>query len=98
MFEAALEAGAENVESADTGHEVTMAVDDFSTVRDALEERFGTPESARLTWKPLNTVSPDEDTAATLFKLLNVLDDNDDVQTVEGNFDISEELMERLTG
>jgi YebC/PmpR family DNA-binding regulatory protein len=96
MFEAALEAGAENVESFDEIHEITTAMEDLSAVRDALETRFGTPDSARLVWKPLNTVTPDDDTAQTLLKLIDVLDDNDDVQNVSGNFEISDEAMERL--
>ena len=97
MFEAALEAGADNVESDEQGHEVTTTVESFAAVRDALEAKFGGAESARLTWKPLNTVAPSEDAAASLLKLLDVLEDNDDVQTVEGNFDIPADLMERLT-
>lgn len=97
MFEAALEAGAENVESDEFGHEITTSADDFAAVRDALEERFGAPETARLAWKPMTTVAPDEDTAASLLKLLNTLDDNDDVQIVEGNYDIPDEMMERLS-
>jgi YebC/PmpR family DNA-binding regulatory protein len=97
MFEAALEAGAENVESGDEDHEVTTSIEDFAAVRETLEARFGTPETARLSWKPLNTVSPDEEAAVTLLKLINALDENDDVQTVEGNFDIAQELLERLT-
>ncbi|HEY0833198.1 MAG TPA: YebC/PmpR family DNA-binding transcriptional regulator [Azospirillum sp.] len=97
MFEAALEAGADNVESDENGHEITSTVESFAVVRDALEARFGAPESGRLAWKPLNTVAPPEESAATLIKLLEVLEDNDDVQNVEGNYDISAELMERLT-
>ncbi|HYH37181.1 MAG TPA: YebC/PmpR family DNA-binding transcriptional regulator, partial [Azospirillum sp.] len=97
MFEAALEAGADEVESDENGHEITTSVEGFATVRDALDAKFGAPESARLSWKPLNTVAPDEAAAATLLKLLEVLEDNDDVQVVEGNFDIPTELMERLT-
>ncbi|WP_207459397.1 YebC/PmpR family DNA-binding transcriptional regulator [Azospirillum sp. SYSU D00513] len=97
MFEAALEAGADNVESDENGHEVTTTVESFAAVRDALEAKFGGAESARLAWKPLNTVAPSEDAAASLLKLIDVLDDNDDVQTVEGNFDIPDELMQKLT-
>jgi YebC/PmpR family DNA-binding regulatory protein len=97
MFEAALEAGAENVESFDEVHEVATALEDLSAVRDALEARFGTPDSAKLTWKPLNTVSPDDEAAQTLLKLIDVLDDNDDVQSVSGNFEIPEETLERLS-
>jgi YebC/PmpR family DNA-binding regulatory protein len=97
MFEAALEAGADNVESTEDVHEITTAVEDLSTVRDALEEKFGPSDSSALTWKPVNTVAPDEETAASLLKLIDVLDDNDDVQTVSGNFEIADELLERLT-
>ncbi len=97
MFEAALEAGAENVETDSEAHTVTAAVDDFSAVRDALEERFGPPATAGLVWRPVSTVSLDEDSASTLLKLLDALEDNDDVQGVSANFDISEEVMARLT-
>ncbi|WP_448190535.1 YebC/PmpR family DNA-binding transcriptional regulator [Azospirillum sp. sgz301742] len=97
MFEAALEAGADEVESDADGHEVTTSMESFIGVRDALEAKFGAPESARLMWKPNMTVSPDEAAATTLLKLLDVLEDNDDVQVVDGNFDIAADLMERLT-
>ncbi len=97
MFEAALEAGADNVESDEDGHQVTSTIENFGLVRDALEAKFGAPESARLTWLPLNTVAPSEEAAASLLKLIDVLEDNDDVQVVEGNFDISDELMQKLT-
>ncbi len=97
MFEAALEAGAENVESDAESHTVTAAVEDFSAVRDALEARFGSPVSAGLVWRPLNTVALDEDGASTLLKLLDALEDNDDVQGVSANFDIPEEVLARLT-
>ena len=97
MFEAALEAGAADVESGEAGHEITCATDDLSSVRDALEERFGTPDSARLDWKAQTLTEVDEQAASTLFKLLDVLDDNDDVQRVASNFDVSEDVMERLS-
>ncbi len=97
MFEAALEAGASDVESSDVGHEVTCKPDDFSAVRDALEARFGNAEDARLDWKPQNPVPVDEDTAGTLLKLLDALDDNDDVQRVAANFDVADDVRERLS-
>ena len=97
MFEAAVEAGADNVETTPEGHEITCAPDDFSTVRDALAERFGDPRDASLAWKPQTTVPLDEDQAATLFKLLDLLDDSDDVQRVAANYEISDEIMTRLT-
>ncbi len=97
MFEAALEAGATDVESGEAGHEISCATDDLSIVRDALEGQFGTPEAARLDWNPMNTIPVDEHAASTLFKLLNVLEDSDDVQRVTSNFDVSDEVMERLS-
>ena len=97
MFEAALEAGASDVSSDANGHEVICDPDDFSDVRDALAERFGDPDTARLDWKPLNSIAVDEDTAGTLLKLIDILDDNDDVQQVAANFDIADDVMERLS-
>jgi len=96
MFEAALDAGAEDVVSGPDGHEITCAADELSVVRDALETRFGPAVSAALDWKPLATVAVDEDVAATLFKLLDALDDNDDVQRVASNVEVADEVMERL--
>ena len=97
VFEAAVEAGADNVESNGDGHEVTCAPDDFSTVRDALADRFGDPREARLAWQPRTTIEVDGNNAETLLKLLDALDDNDDVQHVSANFEIAEETMTRLT-
>ncbi len=97
MLEAAIEAGAENAESDAEGHEVTCAVEDFFAVRDALEARFGEPESARLEWRPATTVALDEDRAAALLKLLDALDESEDVQNVWANFEVAEGVMERLS-
>jgi len=97
MFEGALDAGADNVESDEEGHEITCAPDDLGTVRDAMEAKFGTPEYARLDWKPQTTVPvSDEETARTLLKLLDILEDNDDVQRVQANFEIPDDIMEKL--
>jgi len=96
VFEAAVEAGADNVESAGDGHEITCDPDEFNTVRDALAARFGDPREAHLAWKPQNTVPVEEKHAETLLKLLDVLDDNDDVQQVAANFEIADEVMARL--
>jgi YebC/PmpR family DNA-binding regulatory protein len=97
MFEAALEAGAEDVASSADGHEIACAADDLHAVAGALTERFGDPLSAKLVWRPQSSVAVEEGDAQTLFSLLDTLDDNDDVQTVSANFDISDETMERLT-
>jgi YebC/PmpR family DNA-binding regulatory protein len=96
MFEAALDAGADNVESGPEEHVVTCAPDDLNTVRDALEKRFGESEGAKLVWKPKTTAPTDDETAASLFKLLETLEDSDDVQNVYANFEVSDEAMARL--
>ena len=97
VFEAALEAGASDVETGDEGYEVFCEKDDFSAVRDALQESLGDASSARLVWRPQNTIEVDEDQAATLFKLLDVLDDNDDVQNVFANFEVADDVMKKLS-
>ena len=97
MFEAVLEAGADNVETDDNGHEITCAPENFNNVREELEGRFGAPEESGLTWKPQNTITVDEAQASTLLKLLDALDDNDDVQNVSSNFDISDDIIAKLT-
>ena len=96
VFEAALEAGAEDVEFANTGHDIFCSPDNFSVVRDALEGALGSPEAARLDWRPQSTVEVNESEAGTLFKMLDTLDDNDDVQSVAANFDIPDDVMARL--
>ena len=97
VLEAAIEAGADNAESDTEWHEVTCAVEEFFAVRDALEARFGAPDSARLDWRPTTSVTLDEDRAGSLLKLLDVLEDNDDVQNVYANFDIPDAVMQRLS-
>jgi transcriptional/translational regulatory protein YebC/TACO1 len=76
---------------------VISAPEDFNTVRDALEGRFGPAESARLGWRPKTSTALDEDTAATLLKLLDTLEDSDDVQNVYANFEVGDEVMARLS-
>tara|TARA_R100000005_G_C5004009_1_gene212932 strand:- start:983 stop:1735 length:753 start_codon:yes stop_codon:yes gene_type:complete len=99
MFEAALEAGAENVESDAQIHEITCAMEDFNEVREALEQKFGAPQEAGIVWKPQNSIPVEtEDLANSIFKLVDVLEDHDDVQKVSANFDIPEEIMEKLGG
>ena len=96
VFEAALEAGAEDVTSSEDGHEIWTAVGDLHEVAKALEPVLGEPEGAKLAWRPQTMVSVDEGDAATLFKLIDTLDDDDDVQTVWGNYEVSDEVMEKL--
>jgi len=97
MLEAAIDAGAENAESDETGHEITCAPDDFFPVRDALEARFGPPESAKVEWRPTTSVTLDEERAATVLKLLEALEDSDDVQNVYANYEIPDAVMARLS-
>lgn len=97
MFEAALEAGASDVDSSDGGHVITCEPDDLHAVAGELEKQFGEPEAVKLAWRPQNTVPVDEGAAGTLLKLLDVLDDNDDVQVVSANFEIDDDVISRLT-
>lgn len=96
MFEAALEAGAEDVQSDEAMHEIATAPDDLNTVRDGLETAFGPANSAKLAWRPQTETPVDAEKAATLFKLLETLDEHDDVQIVYGNYDIPDEIMAEL--
>ncbi len=97
MLEAAIDAGADNVESSKEGHSVTTSVDNFGSVRDILEAKFGAPQSAKIMWLPKTTNSVSEEQAKMLLKMIDTLEDNDDVQEVFSNFEISEEVMERLS-
>ena len=98
MFEAALEAGAQDVETDDDTHLVTTAPEDFNAAREKLEEIFGAPEEAQLTWAAQNTLDVSEDQARTLLKFIDTLEDNDDVQSLSFNFEISDEILTKLDG
>jgi YebC/PmpR family DNA-binding regulatory protein len=97
MLEAAIEAGADDAASDVESHEVTVGIDGFFAVRDALEQKFGQPAEARIEWRPNMTVALDEDKAASVLKLLDVLEDDDDVQNVYANFEIPEDVMQKLS-
>jgi YebC/PmpR family DNA-binding regulatory protein len=96
VFETAVEGGAGNVETVDEVLEVTCSIDAFAVVRDYLIEHLGDPIQAKVIWRPLNTTPCDEDTAKTLVKLLDALEDNDDVQNVYANFEVSDEVAAKL--
>lgn len=96
VFEAALEAGAEDVESSEDEHSIWTAMDSLHEVAKALEAALGEAESAKLAWKPQVLVEVDEANAATLLKMIDALEDDDDVQTVWGNYDVSDEVMAKL--
>ena len=98
MFEAALEAGAQDVETDNDTHLVTTVPEDFNLAREKLEEIFGAPEEAQLTWVAQNTLDVNEDQARTLLKFIDTLEDNDDVQSLSFNFQISDEIFTKLDG
>ncbi len=97
VFEAALEAGAEDCESTEEGHDIFCRADELHAVAEALVPALGEARKASLIWRPQTTVEIDEDKVPTLFKLLEALEDDDDVQSVYANFEISDQLMEKLS-
>jgi YebC/PmpR family DNA-binding regulatory protein len=96
VLEAAIEAGADDVESDVDGHVIWTGMEALHEVAGALETSLGEAESVKLAWKPNLTVEMDESDAGTLLKLVDALDDDDDVQTVWGNYEIPDEVMEKL--
>lgn len=98
VMEAAIEAGADDVESSEDGHLIYTAAEDLAAVSNALEDSLGDAETAKLIWRPQNTNPVDEDQGKTLMKLLDALDDDEDVQNVTANFEMSDEVMEKLAG
>jgi YebC/PmpR family DNA-binding regulatory protein len=96
VLEAAIEAGADDVESDDEGHAIWVAVENLHPVARELEKALGEAEGVKLAWRPSLKTEVGEGDAATLLKLIDVLDDDDDVQTVWGNYEISDEVMAKL--
>jgi YebC/PmpR family DNA-binding regulatory protein len=94
---AAIEAGADDVQSDAEIHTIITAFEDLGDVAKGLEEKLGEAESVRPTWRPQTTTPVDEETAESLFKLIDNLDDDDDVQTVTANFEVSDEVLAKLT-
>jgi YebC/PmpR family DNA-binding regulatory protein len=97
MFEAALEAGADDVVSSENGHEVYAAPDRFGSVAKALEAKFGDPRKASLVWRPQNSVAIDDEQGEKLLKLIETLSEHDDVQNVYANFEVSDALVQRMS-
>jgi YebC/PmpR family DNA-binding regulatory protein len=96
VMEAAIDAGADDVESSDDGHEIWTSTDSLHEVAKALEGTLGEAEAVKLAWKPQLQVAVTGDDVSTLMKLVDALEDDDDVQTVWGNYDISDEELEKL--
>lgn len=97
VFEAVVEAGAENLEVGEGGYEITSTVDAFGEVRDYLIRKYGDPLEAKVIWRPMTMTPCDEEAAQTLLKLMDALEDNDDVQNVYSNGDMSEDVLKKLT-
>jgi len=96
VFEAALNAGAEDVQSSEDGHEIWTSNESLHEVVNALTPVLGEPEGAKLAWKPQTMVDVGEDDAGLLFKLIDTLDEDDDVQQVWGNYEVSDAILEKL--
>ena len=97
MLEAAIEAGAEDVVSNEDGHQIFTQADDLAEVTKALEAKFGEPRKSALMWKPQNTIAVDDEAGEKILKMIDALDDNDDVQNVYANFEVSDALVQKLS-
>jgi YebC/PmpR family DNA-binding regulatory protein len=97
VLEAAIDAGADDVVSDAEGHVVTCAFESLGTVAGALEAKLGEPRSVKASWKPNLSTQVDEENAQSIFKMIAMLEDDDDVQNVYANFDISDDVLKKLT-
>ncbi|CAA0103975.1 putative transcriptional regulatory protein [Starkeya nomas] len=97
MLEAAIDAGADDVSSDEDGHEIVCSVENLHEVARALEAKFGEPRKSGLVWRPQNTIAVDDETAEKLIRLVDTLNDNDDVQNVYANFEVSEAMLAKMS-
>jgi YebC/PmpR family DNA-binding regulatory protein len=97
VLDAAIEAGAEDVQSDENGHAIVCAFEELGSVAVLLEKKLGQAQSVKAIWKPTLTAPVDEDNAQTILKMLSALEDDDDVQNVYANFEISDEVLSKLT-
>jgi YebC/PmpR family DNA-binding regulatory protein len=97
VLEAVIEAGAEDVVSGDHGHQIYTTADSLREVAKALEVKLGEPRKAALIWKPQNTVAVDDENGEKLLRLIETLEDHDDVQNVYANFEVSDALVQKLS-
>ncbi len=98
MLDAAIEAGAEDVVSTEAGHEIYASQDAYREVAKSLEQKFGEPRRAAVVWRPQNTVPVGDEEGERLLKLIETLNDHDDVQHVYANFEVSDALIAKLGG
>ena len=96
LLEAALEAGADDCSSSPEGHELVCSADALADVTRALEERLGEARKSSLVWRPQSTITVDDEVGERLLKLVDSLDDHDDVQNVYANFEVSETLLSKM--
>jgi YebC/PmpR family DNA-binding regulatory protein len=97
MLEAAIDAGADDVVSGEGGHEIYAATESYRDVAKALEQKFGEPRKAALVWKPQNTVEVDDEQGEKVLRLIEQLNDSDDVQNVYANFEVSDSLVAKMS-
>jgi YebC/PmpR family DNA-binding regulatory protein len=97
MLEAAIDAGADDVVSGEGGHEVYASQETFRDVASALEKKFGEPRKAAMVWKPANTIAVDDEQGEKLLKMVETLNEHDDVQNVYANFEVSDALMQKVS-
>ena len=97
VMEAAIDAGAEDVTTDEDGHTIICGFEDIGDVSKALEDTLGEAETVKAIWKAQNTVPVDEEKAQSLMKLIDTLEDDDDVQNVYSNFEVSDEVMAKLS-
>ncbi len=97
VMEAAIDAGADDVQSDDTGHTIICAFDSLGTVSSALEKKLGAPDSVKTIWKPNLMTAVNQEHAESILKIINALDEDDDVQAVFSNFEVDEATLAKLT-
>jgi YebC/PmpR family DNA-binding regulatory protein len=97
VLEAAIDAGAEDVSSNEDGHQILATPDSLNDVTKALEARFGEPRKSAMLWKPQNTIALDDEAGEKILRLIESLDDSDDVQNVYANFEVSDALMQKMS-
>ena len=98
MLEAAIEAGADDVQSGAEEHEIITSIEALRDAQKTLEAKFGEPRKASIVWRPQNTISVDDEAGEKILKLIGALEDNDDVQNVIANFEVSDALIAKMQG
>jgi YebC/PmpR family DNA-binding regulatory protein len=98
MLEAAIDAGADDVQSGEEGHEIVTSIEALKDAQKALEAKFGEPRKASIVWRPQNTISVDDEAGEKILRLIGALEENDDVQNVTANFEVSDALVAKMQG